>query len=168
MFQQYHKISFKFRQENVVLQNCCSLKRILIVQYHVLFCGRRRYRGHIIILTRLSCAMVHAFARWPLSTDAQFESQLIPCGICGGQSDMEMILYPSTLTFCSQYHSTNASYSFTRSEKEWRYGTIRPYLCGRVSVWNFNKLSNCRLILRVAGCLARQYLIIYILFRYWV
>jgi len=61
--------------------------------------------------------MAHAFVLWPFTTDARVQPQLIPCGICGGQNDIEMISYSSTSAFRSQYHSTNASYSLTLSER---------------------------------------------------
>jgi hypothetical protein len=63
----------------------------------------------MIHLTRVYCAMPHAFVRWPFTADARVQPQFIPCGICGGQNDIEMILYPSILAFRSQYHSTNTS-----------------------------------------------------------
>jgi hypothetical protein len=53
-------------------------------------------------------AMVHTVSRRPLTAKPRLASGVIPCGICGGQSDIETCVSPNSLVFPCQYHFTVA------------------------------------------------------------
>jgi hypothetical protein len=56
----------------------------------------------------LGRAMAQAVSRRPLTADAQIQSRVSPCGICGGQSGTGTGFSPSTSVFPRQFHSTGA------------------------------------------------------------
>jgi hypothetical protein len=51
-------------------------------------------------------AMAQAVSRRPPTAEARVRSRVSPCGTCGGQSDTETGISPSTSVFPCQYHST--------------------------------------------------------------
>jgi hypothetical protein len=52
--------------------------------------------------------MVEAVSRRPLTLEARVRSRVIPCGICGGQSDTGTGFSPSTSVSPCQFHYTGA------------------------------------------------------------
>jgi hypothetical protein len=56
-------------------------------------------------------AMAQAVSRWPLTMEAQVQSEASPHEICGGQSGTRTSFSSSTSVFFCHYHSTNASYA---------------------------------------------------------
>jgi hypothetical protein len=59
----------------------------------------------------LACALVSAdnYFTWHSGGPGSIPGR--PCGICGGQSSTETGLYPGTLVYLCNYHSTTAAYS---------------------------------------------------------
>jgi hypothetical protein len=56
--------------------------------------------------------MAQAASRRPLAAEAGVQSHLIPCGICGGQSDSATGFSPNSSVSPRQHHSTGAPDSF--------------------------------------------------------
>jgi len=49
---------------------------------------------------------------WPLTIEAQVQSQGSPCGIYDGQSDTRTGYFLNTLVFPSHFHCTSVQYSY--------------------------------------------------------
>jgi len=64
------------------------------------------------------CVITEALSHWPLTSDAEVQSQVGPSGICGGQSCTGTGISQSTCF--TLYHSTNGSYSFIHMSKTLR------------------------------------------------
>jgi len=73
-----------------------------------------RYQKYDFIKRFLDRAMAQAVSFWPLTMEAQSQSQVNSCETCGGQSGTWTVLSPSTSGFPCQYHVANAPYSFNR------------------------------------------------------
>jgi hypothetical protein len=52
--------------------------------------------------------MAQAVSRRPLTAEVRVQSQVYPCGICGGQSGTGTGFPPGTSAFLCQLHSTGA------------------------------------------------------------
>jgi len=89
------------------MEFCCTddqpaLQHLLCVQYPY-SAQYYKHSGH---------AMAWKLSDWPLTMEAQVQSQASESEICDGESATGTGFAPSTSLFFCQYHSTNASHSF--------------------------------------------------------